>query len=136
ADEVIAVLRAEPLSYRTLPGYLELIRDARANGSGGWARGLLLTLPPGERPGGSWDEQLRGRFGPYLLPQTIPYDSDVGKAFLLGRAVVDLYPSAPAAGAYRALAAALGLASAADEDEVNLAGAVSDRAHLHESRSS
>ena len=97
ADEVIVVLRAEPLAYRTLPTYLELLRDAKAGGAKIMFRGLLLTLPPSESAGDAWEEQLRRRFGSHLLPQTIPYDTEVGKAFLLGRSVVDLYPSAPAA---------------------------------------
>src|SRR5207249_1723617 len=73
ADELVVVLRAEPLAYRTLPKYLAVVRTVEAAGARVRMRGLLLTLPPGERPGGRWERQLRARFGPYLLPQTIPY---------------------------------------------------------------
>ena len=54
-------------------------RDEQGRGAKVQFRGLLLTLPANELPGGTWEQELRHRFGPYLLPQTIPYDTEVGK---------------------------------------------------------
>jgi chromosome partitioning protein len=64
-DEFIVVMRAEPLAYRTLPAFLELVQRARGPSIG--HRGILLTLPEGEQTGGRWERELRGRFGSRIL---------------------------------------------------------------------
>src|SRR5262249_53572497 len=41
-DELLIVLRAEPLPYRTLPAYLRLVRQVQSEGAKFQTRGLLL----------------------------------------------------------------------------------------------
>jgi chromosome partitioning protein len=116
-DELVLVMRAEPMAYRTLPAFLELVQRSRREGGGVQMRGILLTLPDGELPGGRWERELRGRFGARILPHVIPYDAEVSKAADGGQIVSHALPDAPAAAGYHALAAALALAS----DEVPVA---------------
>ena len=74
--------------------------------------GLLLTSPPGDDGAQSTEEEIRAVFESAVLPQTIPYDPEVGQAFLLGKTVIEVAPDVPAARAFRALAVELGLTSA------------------------
>jgi chromosome partitioning protein len=110
-DELVLVMRAEPMAYRTLPAFLELVQRSRKDGRGVQMRGILLTLPEGELPGGRWERELRGRFGARILPHVIPHDEEIGKAMESGRILAHSLPDAPAAAGYHALAEALALAS-------------------------
>lgn len=112
ADDVLIVLRAEPMGFRTLPAYLELVREVKAAGGTCRLRGILLTLPPGTPAGGPGEAALRAKFKG-ILPQTIPYDAEVGRALVLGRPLVEVAPDSPAARPYHQLAASLGLTRAA-----------------------
>lgn len=110
-DDLILVMRAEPMAYRTLPAFLELVQRSRRNGRGVQMRGILLTLPDGELPGGRWERELRGRFGARILPHVIPYDEEVAKAVEAGQILSHAQPESSAAAQYHALAGALALAT-------------------------
>ncbi len=116
ADEFLLVMRAEPMAYRTLPAFLELIqrskRDSRAE-----MKGMILTLPEGEQPGGRWERELRGRFGSRILPQVVPFDDEVAKAGMFGQVAATSAPDAPAARAYHSLVAHLELAAGANPEQ-------------------
>lgn len=88
AQELLLVIRAEPLSYRTLPGFLHDIRRLDSVGLAPNLRGIVLTLPQGEDIGGRWERGLRNRFGSKMFEWAIPYDSVVGYALLQGLPVV------------------------------------------------
>ncbi|MCA8969989.1 MAG: ParA family protein [Planctomycetes bacterium] len=97
AKELLLVIRAEPLSYRTLPGFLHDIRRLDSVGLAPNLRGIVLTLPQGEQIGGRWERGLRNRFGSRMFEHAIPYDSVVGYALLQGLPVVVSEPdSVPA----------------------------------------
>jgi hypothetical protein len=106
-DQFILVMRAEPLAYRTLPAFLELVQRARGRAIA--LRGILLTLPEGETPSGRWERELRGRFGSRILPQAIPHDDTVSQAVLFGQIVCHSNRDTPAAVAYHALVETLDL---------------------------
>lgn len=108
ADDVLVVQRAEPMSLRTLPVYLELVRAAQQAGGGCRLKGILLTLPAGLPAGGKAEQALRAKFQG-LLPQTVPFDPEINRALVLGKPAVVHNPSCPAAVQYRSLAAVLGL---------------------------
>jgi len=113
-DEFVVVMRAEPLAYRTLPAFLELVQRSKRPGKNIQMLGILLTLPEGEPIGSRWECELRGRFGPRILPQVVPYDEEVGKALLLGQ-ILSLYnPEAEAARQYLQLAETLTLTGTPD----------------------
>jgi chromosome partitioning protein len=117
-DDLVLVMRAEPLAHRTLPAFLELVqRSRRPGGKAVTLRGVLLTLPEGEPPGGRWERELRGRLGTRVLPQVIPFDEEVGKALLLGEVVCRAAPESPASAEYHHLAESLGLAAEAGQPE-------------------
>lgn len=108
-NELVLVLRAEPLAYRTLPAYLEALRAARKHAPHLAFRGVLATLPRGGSPGGPWESRFRADLGAWILPTVIPYDESAGRALFRGASLVAWKPDAPAAVQYRRLAAALGL---------------------------
>jgi cellulose biosynthesis protein BcsQ len=110
-DEFVVVMQAEAMAYRTLPAFLELVQRSRAEGQKVQMRGILLTLPDSELPGGRWERELRGRFGNRILSQVIPHDEAVGKALRDHQIVSAVAPEAPAARAYHGLVASLGLAT-------------------------
>jgi chromosome partitioning protein len=112
-DEFILVMRAEPMAYRTMPAFLELVQRSRPAGNPMRMRGILLTLAEGDAPGCRWERELRGRFGTRVLPEVVPYDEEVGKSLLLGQIVTQVSPNAPAAACYHLLARDLGLAESA-----------------------
>jgi chromosome partitioning protein len=112
ADEYLLVMRAEPLAYRTLPAFQELIHRSQRDHPVAM-KGILLTLAEGETPGSRWDRELRGRFGTRILPQVVPFDEEVGKAVLFGQIAASAAPEAPAAQTYHSLAAELDLAAGA-----------------------
>ncbi len=109
SDQFILVMRAEPLAYRTLPAFLELVQ--RSRGGAIALRGILLTLPEGETPGGRWERELRGRLGTRILPHVIPHDDTVSQAVLLGQIACHTNRDAPAAAAYHSLVETLELPS-------------------------
>ncbi len=116
-DEFVVIMRAEPLAYRTLPAFLELVQRSKKPGRHVQMQGILLTLPEGEPLGGRWECELRGRFGPRVMPQVIPYDEEVGRALLAGQ-IVSLYnPTSSASTQYLALAEHLALNEQQRRDE-------------------
>ena len=108
AGEVLIVQRAEPMSFRTLPAYLELMREVKTEGARVELRGILLTLPAGVALGSPAELAIRQKFKG-LLPQAIPFDAEIDKALLAGQPIVVMRPVGVVAKQYRALAAALGL---------------------------
>ena len=108
ADEILIVQRAEPISFRTLPAYLELLREVKHQGGKVQLRGILMTLPAGVEAGSAGEMRIRDKFKG-LLPQIIPFDPEVGRALIVGRPVVLKYPHCAAAKQYEATAAQLGL---------------------------
>lgn len=108
ADDVLLVLRAEPMGFRTLPAYLQAVRRAKANGSRCRLRGILLTLSAGVPEGSAGELALRSRF-PGILPGVVPYDPEVSRSLIRGRPLVEVSPNSPAAQRYRWLAASLEL---------------------------
>lgn len=109
-NELLLVMRAEPLAARTLPAFLELVQRSRTLEHSIRTRGILLTLPEGEEVGGRWERELRGRFGTRILPDVVPHDEAVPQAQMFGQIVTQSAPDSPAAQAYRRLADFLGLA--------------------------
>jgi chromosome partitioning protein len=108
ADDVLVVQRAEPMSFRTLPAYLELIQQTRSEGANCRLQGVLLTLAQGMTPGDAAETRIRERFQG-LLPQTIPHEAEVNRALVLGQPVATLNPACLTAKQYRSLAMDLGL---------------------------
>lgn len=108
-DEFIVVMRAEPLAYRTLPAFLELVQRSKNPERNVQMLGILLTLPEGEPMGARWECELRGRFGTRILPQVVPFDDEVGKALLMGKIVSLHNPDSSASQQYLALTETLGL---------------------------
>src|SRR5262245_44666294 len=119
-DDLMLIIRAEPMAYRTLPIFLQLIKQVQAAGGTLQMRGILLTMPPGDQVGHGFDVDLRHIFGRYILPQSIPYDEEVGRALLQGKAVVAANPSAPASVQYFTLAQWLGLAAIPETERVDI----------------
>jgi WD40 repeat protein/cellulose biosynthesis protein BcsQ len=108
-DDVLLVLRPEPLAYRTLPAFLRLLKDAQDAGAPISFAGVLLTAPPAD-PGAEFsEEEIRSLLGSAVLPQVIPFDFEVGRALLLGKTVIDASPTAPATHVFHDLAMQLGL---------------------------
>jgi chromosome partitioning protein len=105
SDEVVLVMRSDPMGFRTLPAFLEALQEAGLNGSRVKLRGILLTLPPHDR----WEAEVREALGPYLLPATIPHDPAVTEALLDGRPVVLTHPESLSTASYRKLAESLEL---------------------------
>jgi len=112
--EVVLVMRADALSYRSLPGFLRVLGSVRQQGHELSLRGVLATLPKGEDPQGSWIEALRRGMGERLLPEVIPHDPIASGALLAGLPLVDHAPHSAPALAYRRLAAHLGLTPTPD----------------------
>jgi WD40 repeat protein/cellulose biosynthesis protein BcsQ len=108
-DEVLLVLRPEPLAYRTLPAFLRLLKDAQDAGAPISFAGVLLTAPPADAGAEFSEEEIRSLLGPAVLPQVIPFDFEVGRALLLGKTVIDASPTAPATYVFHDLAVQLGL---------------------------
>lgn len=109
-DEFIVIMQAEPLAYRTMPAFLEMVqRASQEEPHSAKMRGILLTLPESESPGGRWERELRGRFGGRVLSQVIPYDEEVGKSSLFGQIALQANPESPASVSYRDLVGELQL---------------------------
>jgi chromosome partitioning protein len=109
-DELLLVMRAEPLAPRTLPAFLELVNRARGQGPGAKMHGILLTLAEGEQPGGRWERELRGRYGLRILARAVPHDEEIVRAQVLGQVLCSVSPESATARLFAALAAELGLA--------------------------
>ncbi len=120
ADEMILIIRAEPLAFRTVPTFLQLIKLVQDEGSSVVLRGLLLTLPPTEQIGGPWETELRRVFARTMLPQTIPYDLEIARAGLLSKPIVVINPQAASSKQYMALASNLGLIGMSDNEQIDL----------------
>ncbi len=112
-DEFVIVMRAEPMAYRTLPAFLELVQRQKtpAGNQAIKMRGILLTLPEGEQSGGRWERELRGRLGSRILPDVVPHDDVVNQTRLFGQIVGHEHRQSPVAQAYHSLAESLGLAT-------------------------
>ncbi|HTK75688.1 MAG TPA: AAA family ATPase, partial [Gemmataceae bacterium] len=116
-DEFLLMLPGEPLAVRSLPALLRFVKEVQDSGSRARMRGIVMMLPPGERPGGACESQVRKLLGPTVLPPVVPFDPAVGEATLMGRPVVTELPASRAARAFRAIAAELGMAPAVEEPE-------------------
>src|SRR5205085_2996360 len=92
---------------------LRLLKTVKDAGAAIDLSGILLTLPPGDSPGAIGEEEIRALLGSAVLPQTTPYDPEVGRSLLLGKTVIESSPAAPATRAFRALALELGVADEA-----------------------
>jgi hypothetical protein len=108
-DSLVIVARAEPLAHRTMPAFLELVQRSRGEHVLD-LRGVLITLPEEETPGGRWERELRGRLGSRALPQAIPFDAEVAHDSEKGSIAAEARPDSPAAAQYNALAGTLKLA--------------------------
>ena len=108
SQEVLIVQRAEPMSFRTLPAFLELIRQVKTEGSKIKLRGILMTLPSGVLPGSKSELRLREKFQG-ILPQVIPFDAEVTRALVMGTPIAVLQPNSAVTKQYRSLAAALSI---------------------------
>jgi chromosome partitioning protein len=111
-DEMLLVMRAEAMAYRTLPAFLELVQRSRRPDHDIEMRGILLTLPEGEDLGGRWERELRGRFGNRILSEVIPHDEVLGKALETGQISSHSCPDSAAARQYHLLSSKLGLTGA------------------------
>jgi chromosome partitioning protein len=108
-EEFVLVMRAEAMAHRTLPAFMQLVDRTQSKPNGLRMRGILLTLPAGEMPGGRWERELRGRFGSRVLPQVIPHDEEVARALMDSRIVTHASPESTAAVQYRTIVENLGL---------------------------
>lgn len=103
--EILLVIRAEELAFRTLPLFLEMAKAMeREDGVG--LRGILLTLPEA----GQWENDLRRYLGSKAFPQTIPNDPEVPRAESKGLAITVADAESPAAREFFALSSILDLA--------------------------
>lgn len=118
-DEFVLVMRAEPMASRTLPAFLELVQRSRSRNPI-QMRGILLTLPDGEQPGGRWEREMRGRFGSRILPQVVPYDEVVGQTTINGQIVSHAQPDATVSLPYHELVGYLKLVSEQSQPEEKL----------------
>ncbi len=109
AKELILVLRAEVMAYRSLPAFLQMVKEVQNRSACATLAGILLTLPSGEPLGSPLENACRRTFGDRVLSATIPYDSAVGESVLAGQAVVHFRPESAPAAQYRSLAAQLRL---------------------------
>src|SRR5262245_7172670 len=119
ADDLVIVVRTEPMAFRMLPELLGLVKSVREEGGAVKLCGILLTLPPGELLGGTWETELRKYFTRSILPQALQFDPEVGQAHLLHKPVLIAAPQSPAALQYAALAQHLGII-AADTESIDL----------------
>lgn len=111
-DDVLLVMRAETLAYRTLPTALRELRKSQQAGGAPKFHGILLTLPLGEVAGGQAEAEWREQLGSVLMLDSMPYDPAVALGALRCRPVVLDQPTSPACRRYRELAAALELVPA------------------------
>lgn len=130
-DELLVILRAEPLTFRTLPLFLDMAKKIEAEDAV-TLRGILLTLPvPGR-----WETDLRRYLGSKSLPHVIPSDAEVPRAESAGVPVVVFAPQSQAAQEFFALSATLDLASALPEPRVKRPATVAGAASANSKSSS
>ena len=108
-DELLLVIRAEPIAWRTLPPFLEQIREAQRETARCQFRGLLLTLSKGDEQGNAWEVELRKHLGKRVFSDTIPWDDEMTRSVLVGQSIYGVAPQSPSALAYQAAAAKLEL---------------------------
>jgi chromosome partitioning protein len=106
ARELLVVLRVEPLAYRTLPGFLEMLKSA---GSACRLVGILLTRGPGQPPNSPLEREMLERLRNRAMPCIIPHDPLAAEALLAGRPLLCHRPDSEAARAYLQLGRGLGL---------------------------
>ncbi|MFQ3592142.1 MAG: ParA family protein [Gemmataceae bacterium] len=112
AAEVLLVLRAEVLAFRTLPGFLEMVRSS---GKGCRLSGILLTLAPGQTPNSAIERQMMERLGKHAMPVAIPHDVTASEALLAGTPLVHFRPESEASQAYLKVGHHLGLIGKPEE---------------------
>jgi chromosome partitioning protein len=105
--EVLLVLRTEVLAFRTLPGFLEMIRNTGPSRC--QLAGILLTLPPGQTPNSAIERQMFERLGRHALPVAVPHDNAASEALLAATPLVPFRPESEAAQAYLQIGQHLGL---------------------------
>jgi chromosome partitioning protein len=107
-DEFMLVMRAQPVAFRTLPLFLEMVKTIQREDGGVGLRGILLTQPDQ----GRWETDLRRYLGSKAFPQTIPQDDEVERAGAETCAVVSLNATSAAALQYLELVNCLELTAA------------------------
>jgi cellulose biosynthesis protein BcsQ len=103
-DELLLVMRAEPVAFRTLPLFFETVKAIEREDGGVSLRGILLTQPAP----GKWETDLRRYLGSRACAQTIPHDPEADQVLALTTAT----STSPAALQYQELCAALELTTA------------------------
>jgi WD40 repeat protein/cellulose biosynthesis protein BcsQ len=133
-DDLILIVRTEPMAFRTLPTFLQMVKAVREEGSLVKLRGILLTLPQGEPLGGSWESELRRCFSRSILPQAIPYDPEVTLAAIQNKPIILSNPNSPAAQQYLMLSQLLGLITS-ESDSIELFKEMADNSPTKMTRS-
>lgn len=108
ADDLVLVQRAEPMSFRTLPAYLDLFREVKNEGGRCQFRGILLTLPAGMSQNSQTEQQIREKFKG-ILPLSVPFSLEVNEALVLGRPVILSHPHSAVSRPYISLAKSIGI---------------------------
>jgi chromosome partitioning protein len=108
-DEYLMVMRAEANAHRTLPAFHELVQRSKKGGKPPQLRGVLLTLGEGDKLGGRWERELRGRLGSRALPQAIPHDTEAARIRDAGQVLVQAAPHSAIASLFVGLAVHLNL---------------------------
>jgi chromosome partitioning protein len=103
-NDLVLVLRAEPVAFRTLPLFFETVKTIEREDGGVALRGILLTQPAP----GSCETDLRRYLGSKVFGQTIPIDPEVDQ---VGAATGS--DRSPAALLYKELVSALELGGGA-----------------------
>jgi WD40 repeat protein/cellulose biosynthesis protein BcsQ len=112
-DEMMLVMRAEPMAYRTLPSFLEMIKQIRKEATQLSMRGILLTMPTNQEQGQRWEQELRSKFQRAILPVVVPHDVEVSRAASATVPLTQFDSQSRALLAYRELAGLLHLADPA-----------------------
>ena len=112
--EMLLVMRAEPMAYRSLPPFLKVLSMLSYQGSAPKLHGILLTAPPGQEGVTEWEKAMRQHFGDRIVGPSIPWDPTLRQELLVGAGNMVNSPirtTSPAAEQYDALAAQLDLAN-------------------------
>ena len=120
ANQVILVVRVEPLAFKTLPTFMQMIKSVRNDGSNVELSGILLTLPADEPAAIEIETVLRQAFIQHLLPQTIHFDPEIAQAAAVGKPVILIDPNSAAAKEFAHLAQQLGLIDSNENGAVDL----------------
>ncbi len=108
ADEIILVIRPEPLLYRTLPTYLQMMKQVQLESKKSKLAGILITQ--GEQSNSvPMENTIRQQFGSHVFPKSIPFDPAVEQAMFLGKSLSSYNPSSPASLEYANIARQVGL---------------------------